>query len=274
MRKSTLFVFLGAAMFALGGLFFKIIPWDALAIGSARSVLAAVCIFLFLLCRKHHFVLNKTVLAAAVSIACTNTLYALANKLTTAGNAIVLEYAMPVFAIIIMLVFYRKKPTKGELATCFFVLLGILCFFVDSISAGNALGNLLALLSGVSYACYFIFNSREESDPFTAILIAYGISLVIGLPSLLRTDVAGSPLPVLLAVAGLGILQQGAGHIFLSLGIKDTPPVTASLISGIEPVLNPILVAVFYHELLTPISLLGATIVLISITAYNCLTNK
>lgn len=274
MRKSTLFVFLGATMFSLGGLFFKIIPWDALAIGGARSLLAAVCIFLFLLRRKHRFTFNPTVLAAGIAIAATNTLYALANKMTTAGNAIVLEYSMPVFAILIMLVFYKKKPTKLEIITCFLVLLGIVCFFIDSISAGNALGNLLALISGITYACYIVFNSRKESDPFTSVLIAYGISLLIGLPSLARTDIVSAPWWVLAAVVALGVLQQGAGHIFLSLGIKETPPVTAGLITGIEPVLNPILVAAFYHEMLTPVSLLGAAIVLASITVYNYLINK
>ena len=53
-----------------------------------------------------------------------------------------------------------------------------------------------------------------------------------------------------------------------------TPPVTASLISGIEPVLNPLLVAVFYGEMLTPLSLVGAAIVFLSVIGYNLLRLK
>lgn len=271
MRKSTVFVFLSAVFFALGGLFFKICPWDALAISSARSMIAAVCIFLFLRVKKHRFVFNRNVCIAAIAISVTNSLYALSNKLTTAGNAIVLQFSMPVFVILIMLVFFRKKPTRLEVGTCFLVLGGILCFFVDSLSSGNSLGNALALLSGIGYACFFVFNSREDSEPFTAILLSYGIAALIGLPSLLRTDIAGSSSTALLAVLGLGILQQGAGQVCLALGIKETSPVAAGLISGIEPILNPVLVAVFYHELLTPLSLVGAAIVLCSVIGYNVL---
>lgn len=274
MRKSTVFVFLSAVFFALGGLFFKIIPWEALAISSARSILAAGCILVFLLLRKHRFTVNRTVLIAALSISCTNTLYAAANKLTTAGNTIVLQFSMPAFVILIMLVVFHKKPTKLELATCGAVLLGIICFFVDSFTAGNTLGNLLALISGVTYACFFIFNSREDSEPFTAVMLSYGLTALIGLPALLRTDIAGSGTPTLLAVAALGFLQQGAGQICLALGIRGTSPVTAGLISGIEPVLNPLLVAIFYHEMLTPLSLLGAGIVLLSVMIYNYLESR
>lgn len=274
MRKSTLYVFLSAVLFALGGLFFKLVTWNALAISSARSILAAGCIFIFLRLRHHKFRLNRDVVFAACAIAITNTLYAAANKLTTAGNAIVLEFSMPAFVILIMLVFFRKKPSKLELTTCVLVLLGIVCFFVDSLSAGNMLGNLLALIAGMTYACFFIFNTRPDSEPFTAIMLSYAITAVLGLPSLLQTDVAGSAPVVLLAVAGLGFLQQGAAQIFLALGIRDISPVTSSLISGIEPILNPILVAVFYHEMLTPLSLVGAVVVLGSVIVFNYLTSK
>lgn len=271
MRKATVFVFLSAVFFSLGGLFFKIIPWDAMAISSARSLLAGVCIGIFLIVRKHRFVLNRTVVTAAAMICITNNLYAMANKLTTAGNAIVLQFSMPVFVILIMLTVYRRKPKLRELVTCFAVLAGIVCFFVDSLTAGNLLGNALALAAGFTYACFFIFNSREDSEPFTAILLSYAMAALIGLPQLLRTDIAGSGLPILLAVLGLGILQQGAGQVCLALGIKETSPVTAGLISGIEPILNPVLVAVFYHELLTPLSLAGGAIVLVSILTFNYL---
>ena len=272
MHKSTLFVFLSAVFFALGGLFFKIIPWDALAISSARSLLAAGSIYIFLRLRHHKFRITPSVLIAAASISVTNSLYAVANKLTTAGNAIVLQFSMPAFVILIMLVVFHKKPTRLELGTCAAVLLGIVCFFVDSFSSGSLAGDAAALISGVSYACFFIFNSREDSDPFTAILLSYIVTTLVGLPSLLRTDVFGSSPQTLLAVLALGLLQQGAGQICFALGIQGTSAVAAGLISGIEPILNPLLVAVFYHELLTPLSLVGAGIVLLSVMGYNYLT--
>lgn len=263
------FVILSSFFFALGGLFFKIISWNALAISSARSILGGIAVLIYMLITRQKFHFNRSVLIAALGHSVCSTLYSLSNKLTTAGNAIVLQFTMPVFVILLMLILYRKKPTLLEGMTCLFVLLGIVCFFVDSLTAGNMLGNLLALISGMSYAVMFIANSQKDSDPFTAILIAYMISTLIGLPALLHTNIATAPVSELLAVVALGIIQQGGGQIFFALGIKHTPPITASLVSGMEPVLNPILVAIFYHEMLTPLSLVGAAIVLLTIVFYN-----
>ncbi len=67
----------------------------------------------------------------------------------------------------------------------------------------------------------------------------------------------------------LGIFQVGLAYIFFSLGLRRTPAVTASLISGLEPVLNPLWVALFYGERITPLSLIGAVIVLVSILFYD-----
>lgn len=267
-------VFVSSVLFAFGGLLFKIITWDALAISSARSILAGAAILIFLLCRKHHFTLNRHVILAALSISTTNTLYAMANKLTTAGNTIVLQFTMPVFVIVIMAVFFHKRPGKMECIVCLLVLAGILCFFIDSLTAGNMTGNLLALASGITYACFFVFNSMEDSEPFTAILLSYGITALIGLPSLLQTDIAASPAGVIPAVLALGLIQQAAAQLCFATGIRGTGAVAAGLISGLEPILNPVLVAVFAGEMLTPLSLLGAAVVVITVVIYDLLNNR
>ena len=269
-----IWVFLSSVFFAMGGLLFKIISWDALAISSARSILAGVAILIFLLIRKHHFVLNRDVVLAALSISATNTLYAMANKMTTAGNTIVLQFTMPVFVILIMALFFGKKPGKPECIVCLLVMAGIVCFFVDSLEAGNLMGNLLALASGITYACFFIFNSREDSEPFTAIVLSYAITALIGLPTLLRTDIGATPTGEIIAVLALGLIQQGVAQICFATGIRDTGAVAAGLISGLEPILNPVLVAIFWHETLTPLSCIGAAVVVISVVVYDLRKNR
>ena len=75
--------------------------------------------------------------------------------------------------------------------------------------------------------------------------------------------------PVLLSVFLLGAVQVGLAYIFFTTGTKYTDPVTASIINALEPILNPILVAVFYGEMLGKLSLVGAVIVLAGILYYN-----
>ena len=75
----------------------------------------------------------------------------------------------------------------------------------------------------------------------------------------------------LASVIVLGVFQVALGYILLTIGLKTTPPVTASLVSGIEPVLNPILVAMFYHETIGPFALIGAVVVIGGVVGYNVL---
>lgn len=72
----------------------------------------------------------------------------------------------------------------------------------------------------------------------------------------------------------LGAFQVGLAYILMCIGLRTTPAVTASLISGIEPVLNPLLVALFYHEEVGSMALVGAVIVIVSVVGYNVLRGR
>ena len=148
-NRSVLFVFLASVCFSTGGLFIKLVPWSALAINGARNLIGAAVIGIYLLVTGHRIVFSRRVLVGALSMIGVTTLFALANKLTTAANTIVLQFTAPVFVIILMAVIYRQKPGRVDLIVCFLVLLGVVLFFVDGIRAGNLPGNILAVLSGV-----------------------------------------------------------------------------------------------------------------------------
>ena len=230
-----------------------------------RHCTGVIGLYLKLIGRKPGF--NGWILIGALSVCGTNILFSIANKLTTAANAIVLQFTAPIFVIVFSILFFGKKPRKLDLMACGLVLGGVLLFFVDSLSAGGMLGNVLALLSGVSYAGVFLMNDMPDSDAISSVFWGDVISAVVGLPWLgYETDFSQNTLTALLV---LGIFQVGLAYILLSEGLKTTPPVTASLVSGIEPVLNPVLVAVFYHEMIGPVALTGATIVVGGVVLYN-----
>ncbi len=272
--RGMLFVFLSAVCFSIGGLFMKLIPWNGLAINSARNIFSFLLLLLFILEKKHRIVINKTVLIGALAITGTNILYCVANKLTTAGNTIILQFTMPIWVMLFSTLLLRKKPTRLDLVAAFFVFAGVICFFVDSLSTGHLAGDLLALLSGVFYSGVFMMNARPESDSLSSVLIGMLLNVLTGLPFLIAERPLSAGPDVLIPILVLGIFQLGLAYIFLTTGLEDTPPIAASLISGIEPVLNPVLVAVFYGEMLTPLSLVGAAIVFISILTYNLLSLK
>ena len=247
-KKNTKFLgttcMLAASLcFSTGGLLMKLIPWNPLA----------------------------TVVVGAISMAGVTTLYSIANKLTTAGNTIILQYTAPIWIVILMYLIFGQKPSRSALISIMIVFVGILCFFFEGLSTGKWLGDLLALLSGVFYAGVFMLNSFEKGDALSSVFfgqLACGIFLS---PLVLRETVFTAP--VLLSVFLLGAVQVGLAYIFFTTGTKYTDPVTdpvtASIINALEPILNPILVAVFYGEMLGKLSLVGAVIVLAGILYYN-----
>ncbi len=272
--KGALFVFLSAVFFSIGGLFMKLIPWNGLAINSARNVLSVLVLAAFFRIRRHKLVINRTVLIGALAIVGTNILYSLANKLTTAGNTIILQFTAPIWVMVFSSLLLKKKPGRLDLIAAAFVFAGVICFFIDSLSSGHLAGDLLALLSGIFYAGVFMMNAREDSDSLSSVLIGMVLNVLTGLPFLIREQPFSAGMDVWTPVLVLGIFQLGLAYVFLTEGLAITPPVTASLISGIEPVLNPLLVAVFYGEMLTPLSLVGAAIVFLSVIGYNLIRLK
>ena len=265
--RYTLCVFLASVCFSTGGLFIKLIPWSALAINGARNLIGATVIGVFILVTHRKIVFNKRVLIGALSMIGVTTLFAISNKLTTAANAIVLQFTAPVFVILLMAVIYGQRPGKVDILTCCAVLFCVVLFFVDGIQAGNILGNITAVLSGICYAGVFMMNTGENADALSSCFIGQLAAGLIFTPLCFReTDFS---LPVIAAVLALGLIQVGGAYILFSIGIQHIPPVTASLITGMEPILNPLLVAAFYGERVSVLSVIGSVIVVSSIIAYN-----
>jgi drug/metabolite transporter (DMT)-like permease len=265
--RGTLTMLSASVCFSLGGLLIKMVPWNPLAINGVRNLIASCVIGLYICFTHHRIKVNFTVLSGAVCMAGVTTMFTIANKLTTAGNAIVLQYSAPIWIILLMFVFFGKKPSRLEAVTIILVLAGILCFFFDSLSTGKIVGDLIAFLSGLFYAGMFMLNQFEKGDPLSSIVIGQFLCGLVLSPMTLRETVF-SP-SALAAVFILGTVQVGLAYILFSIGTRLTDPVTASIINAMEPILNPILVAVFYGEMLGGLSLIGAAIVVGSILFYN-----
>ena len=269
---SVLCVFLASVCFSLGGLFIKLIPWQALAINGARNLIGAAVIGVYLLITRHRLVFSRQVFIGAAAMIGVTTLFAVANKLTTAANAIVLQFTAPAFVILLMALLYHEKPRRIDLLTCGAVLLGVILFFVDGIQAGNLPGNIAAVVSGVCYAGVFMMNTGEKADAISSCFLGQLTAGVLLTPLCFgETDFSA---PTLAAVFALGAVQVGGAYILFSLGIKRTPPVTASLITGMEPIMNPLWVALFYGEAVSTLSVIGSVIVVGSIVLYNVWLTK
>lgn len=268
-KKGTLLIFASACLFALGGLCVKMIPWSPLSINGARCLISSGILFLFLKATGHKLQVNRGVLLGAACILATNLLYTCANKLTTAANAILLQFTAPIFIILLMWLLFKDRPKRRDVLACVLVFGGIACFFLDSLGTGRMVGNLVAVASGVTYAGVFMINKFPGADPVSSSFLGHLAGGLTGLPFLVQET---NFQPVTIAfVLVLGVFQMGLAYVCFSTGIQQVTPVTGSLISGIEPILNPVLVALVLHETITPLAGVGGAVVLVTIMAYNLL---
>ena len=109
-----------------------------------------------------------------------------------------------------------------------------------------------------------MFNSTEKSDPLSSVFIGQTVSPFIDCCSAAgRRRRVGDR-------CGRRARRAPEGLAFvLFTRLKTTPAITASLITGIEPILNPLWVALFYKEVFTPVAMAGAVIVFVTVIAYN-----
>lgn len=259
-------------MFSLGGVCVKMVPWNPLAVNSGRCLISSAILFLYLRGSGQSIRFTKGTLLGALFVFCANILYILSNQLTTAANAILLQYTAPIFIILIMWLFFHEQPKRLDLIVCVVVFGGILCFFLDGLQGGRFWGNAVALLSGLAWGTVFILNKLPNGEAFSATFMGHLLGGIVGLPFLLGEKAVSSQ--SILFVVILGTFQMGLAYVCFCNGMKRTAPVTASLIAGIEPVLNPILVVIFVGEGIGALAALGGGIVLVAVTVYNMILAK
>lgn len=261
------YIVASAVLFSLAGILMKLSTWSSFTINGWRNLFAFIVMAIYLKSIKHKIIINKVVLIGAALNLATNLTFAMAIKLTTAANAIVLQFTEPIFLILFLFLFWKRKPDRKAVIACIMVFAGVLCFFLDKLSPEGKVGNIVAIISGAFYALVFLIKKMKNSDLESSILISQIASIVLFTPWLM-TETDFRPVNFILVIL-LGVFQLGLAYIFFVKGLDRVSPVAASLTSTIEPILNPIWVALFYGETLSLIAIIGAAIVILSATAYN-----
>jgi len=255
-----------AALWSMGGLLIKLIPWPAFAITCVRSLIAAIVIFIFIKPKRLKF--TKSEFLAAFFYCCTVTLFITSTKLTTAANAVFLQYTAPIYVAFLAYWFLNEIPTKLDIAVVVVVIFGMGLFFKDQISTDGMTGNILAIISGVTFASLtVVLRSQKDASPLHSIFLG-NLMTAIFLSPFALTAPALDPMSVF-RLTILGVFQLGLSYILYSKGVKYVAAVETMLISMIEPIFNPIWVLLLVGERPTMGAILGGTIIIAAIAFRN-----
>ena len=248
-----------ALCWSVAGLLFKYVEWPALAVAAGRGIIAAG--FLALFCgRKLHFTWSPVQLGAALAYAVCTVLFTLANKMTTAANAILLQYTAPVWVALLGAWLLGERTRRSDWLTIAVVLGGLSLFFYDGLQLQSIAGLLVALASGVAFAAMTILmRKQKDTSPLESIILGSVISFLVGVPALWTAPALRASGWVALVL--LGTVQLGLAYLFYSRALKHVTALEAVLIPIIEPILNPIWVMLVIGEKPSPLALAGGVLV-------------
>src|SRR5438477_3900167 len=268
---SPLLLVLGAAiLWSTGGLFIKATHLSALELSFGRSLLAAVT--LVIVTRREGFGLNRVSALTSSLYTALLLLFVLSTKLTTAANAIFLQYTAPVYVLILEPLFYKERFRRRDLFTVAACVGGMALFFVGKLRPQDVHGNLLALASGVCFALFFLLlrhsKARHVNRASSAI---YGnlIVVLICAPAFLGAARRGISAADLGRVSYLGIVQIGCAYLLFTQAMaRGLRSLDASIVGYIEPVLNPIWVFLFIGERPSSWAIIGGAIIITSVIVH------
>ncbi len=255
-----------ATLWSIAGIFMKLLPWNGFAVASLRSLIAGLTIAAYILIRGKRIIINRRTLVTGVFTACVYTCFAVANKLTTAANAIVLQFTSPVFIVIFSALILKKRIRRSDALVVSFTLLGIALFFFDQLRPGYILGNFVAIAAGMFMAGMFMAELEGEQR-FSGILIGQTLTFLVGLPFVIATRPEFTAVTTL-SILILGVFQLGISYILYVESSKYCPPLACCLLGAAEPLLNPVWVLIFDGERPGVFALIGGVIVVVSITLW------
>lgn len=265
-RRALLYLALTATLWSMGGLLIKSVELHPLAIAGLRSLIAGLLVAA--VTRKFNFIWTKAQWASAITFALTVGLFVTATKLTTAANAIFLQYTAPIYVALLSVPVLKEKVSKLDWAVLGAILVGMFVFFMEEVSTEHMIGNLVAIASGIAFAGIAIsLRLQKGVSTFESIILGHALIAIVGVPFL-----ALGPMPTATdmgLILILGVFQLGIPYLLYGLAIPHVTALEATLVPVIEPILNPVWVVIFRGEQPSRYALVGGGIVLVAVLVHS-----
>jgi len=275
-RKGAIIaLLLTAFLWSTGGLSFRLLTIsNGLAISGYRSFFAAI--FFIAVFKKLPKMENTRWFKLGIIAHCgATTFFVIANTMTTAANAVVLQYTAPIF-VCIYLYFITKKPLPPkDIVAVTLIFSGICIFLVDSLTFQADLtmtfGNMIAVLSGASFGMQAVVL-RQTSVPRNVFIFGSGVNLILAMPFIFQNPI--SSLFDLGILIYLGTIQVGFAYLLLSFAVPRVTPLELLLIPALEPILSPIWVFVFDGQRPSLLSMFGGVVIVATIIIWSLKKGK
>ena len=263
--KAIIMLCITAALWSTSGYLLILVDWNPIATTGTRSAIALIPMLIMF--GKPRKIRGFFPVMAAVCYAAMLFSFVTANRLTTAANVILLQYTAPIYVVLLSAWLLKEKITKQDIITVILMLAGMLLFFINDIDTRGLWGNVLGVFSGVALAVMAVcLRKMKDSTYRGADSIMWGniICVIIGMPFI---AFVGLPSPISwLGLALLGLFQLGLAYCLYVKAVKHVTALELALVPIIEPLLNPLLVAMFAFQIPGVNAIIGGIIVVGAVT--------
>jgi drug/metabolite transporter (DMT)-like permease len=265
-----LYVVIAVTLWSIGGLFIKMTSVSGYEVNLGRCLFAAFTIAV--LTKFQALKADKFTILCSFFYIGALSFFAVANKMTTAANAIFLQYTAPIYILILAPFVLKEKFKFSDLITVTLCLLGMSLFFINSEASSLApnpfLGNILGLASGVSFGLYMLLLRHPKAlnqNPASSVFYGNLFAVLVMIPFIFPNPSVWTNKDIL-AVVVLGVFQIGLAYFLFTLGVrKGVKSLDASIIGFIEPLLNPVWVFIIIGEKPTYWAIIGGLIIISAI---------
>ena len=262
LNRGRLLILFTGVLWSLGGVFIKSLELPPVVIAFYRSIFASLLFSLFV--TRSGWRLGVPLLVSVASYTATMSFFVWANKLTTAANAIVLQYTAPIFVFLFIRLWFHEPISRSNLLTLFLGMVGVTIIFSESRGQQDLQGVTVALFSGIVFSIYMVNLRFLKGINPLALTFVNNLVCSLALLPLAVTQLVLST-DQILALAAMGVVQLGIPYFLFSKGLETISLQEASLIVLVEPVLNPVWVVLIVGEVPSGATLVGGGVILFSL---------
>lgn len=264
-RKAVALLIFTSILWSFGGVIIKSISWNAYAITAFRSLVALAVLVPFVgRPRLPRNIYSFLAMLCYIGLICT---CVISTKLTTAANAILLQYTAPIYSMLFGYWIMKEPIRRKDVLAIAFLFGGMVLFLYDGLAGGRLAGNLIALASGAFYGLMGVFMRRDPSgNPAQNVLWGNVIAFLIMLPFIGKPELTQSNI-VLIVV--MGLFQLGLPYILYSMAVKAVTSLEITLITVLEPIMNPVWVFLIGGETPGWCTVFGGAIVLATVILHE-----
>ena len=277
----TILVVLAVLLWSSGGLFIKMTSVSGFEVNFGRCLVAAITIAL--LTKFQALKADKFTFFASIFYVGALSFFAIANKMTTAANAIFLQYTAPIYILLFAPFVLKEKFRFADLMTVAICLAGMVLFFVDVAPNSELppdtqfIGNILGLCSGVSLGGYMLLLRHPKAykqNPASSVFYGNIFACLVMLPFFITNPSTWQGTDYF-SVIFLGVFQIGLAYFLFTYGVSHgVRSLDASIIGFIEPLLNPVWVFLIIGERPSTWAIIGGIVIIAAIILHTLRTTK